>query len=141
VFQPEVPARAIYWAAHHHRRELFVGWPTIKAVLADKLVPGYADRRLARDGYDSQQTDQPENPSRSDNLWEPAPGDHAAHGRFDAQARKRSVQLWLSLNRAWLALAGLGLTAASAALAAVGARGERSRPLRRARRAWASLRR
>jgi NAD(P)-dependent dehydrogenase (short-subunit alcohol dehydrogenase family) len=120
IFQPEVPARVIYWAAHHERRELFAGWPTAKAVLGDKLVPSYADQRLARIGYDSQQTDEPENPSRPHNLWQPVPGDFAAHGRFDARARGFSLQLWLSLHRGWLALAGLGLAGASATLAALG---------------------
>ena len=32
IYQPEVAAEAIYWAAHHDRRELLVGWSTVQAV-------------------------------------------------------------------------------------------------------------
>ncbi len=106
IFQPEVAARAIVWAAEHGRRELNVGWPTTKAVVGNNLVPGYADWYLARTGYDGQQTDEPEDPSRAHNLWEPLPGDHGAHGRFDAQASKTSVQLELNFRRGALLAAG-----------------------------------
>jgi hypothetical protein len=115
IFQPEVAAEAIYWAAHHRRRELNVGWPTVKAILADKAVPGLADRRLARTGYLAQQTDEPAAPNRPNNLWAPLPGDAGAHGRFDDMARERSLQLWASTHRGWVAggLAGTGLLAAA----------------------------
>jgi short-subunit dehydrogenase len=114
IFQPEVAARAIVWAARHERRELCVGWPTVKAVYGNKLAPGYADRRLAEAGYDSQQTDEPADPDRPDNLYQPLPGDHGSHGRFDDRARDHSLQLWLSLNWRRLALAGLALAGLAA---------------------------
>jgi short-subunit dehydrogenase len=111
VFQPEVAAEAIYWSAHHRRRELYVGFSTVKAIIANMIAPGLLDRYLARKGYDAQQYDGPPAPNRRDNLWEPVPGDHGAHGGFDSIARKRSLQLWLTTHRDWLALAaGLGLT-------------------------------
>ena len=118
IFQPEVAARAIVWAAHHRRREVWVGGPTVRAILADRIAPGYADRRLARAGYDAQQTDEPADPARPHNLWRPLAGDHGAHGRFDDRARDSSVQLWTTRHRRSVALAGLG-TAALAALALV----------------------
>src|SRR5439155_2733750 len=68
IFQPEVGARAIYWAAHHGRRELHVGWPTVEAIVANKFVPGALDHYLARNGFRSQQTSQLEDPNRPDNL-------------------------------------------------------------------------
>jgi NAD(P)-dependent dehydrogenase (short-subunit alcohol dehydrogenase family) len=113
IFQPEVAARAIHWAAHHARRELYVGWPTVQAVVGDKLVPGFADWYLARIGYAAQQTDEPVSPDRRDNLWQPLPGDHGAHGRFDARARATSVQLWLTTHRRWLGAVGAGLAGAA----------------------------
>src|SRR2546429_4936398 len=70
IFQPEVGARAIYWAAHHGRRELYVGWPTVEAIVANKVAPGVLDHYLGRTGFQSQQTSEPENPDRPDNLWE-----------------------------------------------------------------------
>ncbi len=106
IFQPEVGARAIYWAAHHERRELYVGWPTVEAITANKLAPGALDRYLARNGFRSQQTPEPEDPSRPDNLWNPVPGDHGAHGSFDAVAHERSWELRANLNRLWI---GTGL--------------------------------
>ncbi len=116
IFQPEVAAEAIVWAADHDRRELYVGWPTVEAIVGDKIAPGWLDHYLARHGYDSQMTDEPEDPDRPDNLWEPVPGDHGAHGRFDHLARSSSWQLWADQHRGWLAaaggcLAGLALTA------------------------------
>lgn len=116
IFQPEVGARAVYWAAHHDRREVFVGMPTVGAIEVNKIIPGLLDRYLGRTGYDSQQTDEPEDPSRPNNLWEPVPGDHGAHGRFGDRAHPRSYERWVSRNRNWIAaglctLAGIGITA------------------------------
>src|SRR5437660_1353373 len=62
IYQPEIPAEAIYWAAHHRRRELYVGAPTLKAIEANKLLAGLLDRYLAKKAYSGQQTDQPETP-------------------------------------------------------------------------------
>jgi NAD(P)-dependent dehydrogenase (short-subunit alcohol dehydrogenase family) len=114
IFQPELAAEAIVWAAHHRRRELHVTWPTVKAIWGDKLIPGYLDRYLARTGYDAQQTAEPAVPDRPDNLWSPVPGDHGAHGRFDDRSRSFSLQLWLSTHR-WQAF---GLLATSVIAAA-----------------------
>lgn len=108
IYQPEVPAEAIYWAAHHRRREIFVGASTTLAIEGNKLAPGLADRYLGRTGYRSQQTGEPADPERPDNLWEPVPGDYAAHGRFDRRARPSSPQLWLTKHRRKLGLAALG---------------------------------
>jgi hypothetical protein len=110
IFQPEVAARAIYWASHQRRREVYVGWPTVKAILGGaRIAPGYGDRRLAEMGYRAQQTDEPEDPNRPHNLWESVAGDHGAHGRFDDRARSSSWQLWASMHRRWIAVAGLGV--------------------------------
>ena len=112
IFQPEVAARAIYYAAHHpERREYYVGFSTVKAIFGNKLVPSFGDHYLARHGYYSQQHDGPEDPNRPNNLWEPVPGDAGAHGIFDHRASSYSIESWLEMNRRWLG-AGLGLIAA-----------------------------
>lgn len=105
IFQPEVAAQAILWAAEHPQRELRVGLSTVLTIAANKIAPGLLDRYLARTGYDSQQTDQPEDPDRPFNLWEPVPGDHGAHGHFDDKAHQTSIQLWAITHGAWVALA------------------------------------
>jgi NAD(P)-dependent dehydrogenase (short-subunit alcohol dehydrogenase family) len=117
IFEPEVAAEAIVWAAHHRRREVFVGGPTVKAIEANKLAPGLLDRYLAETCYDSQQTDQPVSADRPSNLFEPVPGDHGAHGIFGQRARDCSLALWATMHRPWLALAGAGI--ASVAYAAL----------------------
>ncbi|HZQ22213.1 MAG TPA: SDR family oxidoreductase [Terriglobales bacterium] len=105
IFQPEVAARAIYYAAHHpHRREYYAGWSTVKAIVGNKLFPSFADRYLARTGYDSQQYDGPEDPTRPNNLWEPLPGDFGAHGKFDERAHPHSAELWAETHAGWLAV-------------------------------------
>ena len=114
IFQPEVGARAVYWAAHHHRRELYVGMSTVEAIVGNKIAPGMLDHYLGKTGYSSQQTCEPESPDRPNNLWEPLPGDHGAHGAFDQRATDKSWELRASLNRLWLA-GGFTLGAAAAA--------------------------
>ena len=109
IFQPEVAAEAIYFAAHKPRREFIVGWPAFKAIYGDKIAPWYADRVLARMGYDAQQHDGPEDPGRPNNLYEPVAGDHGARGIFDARSRNWSGQWWLSKNRRWLIPVALAL--------------------------------
>jgi NAD(P)-dependent dehydrogenase (short-subunit alcohol dehydrogenase family) len=88
IFQPEVIADAIHRVSRHPRREVFLGWPVIKAIVGNKLVPGIADHYLASRGYTGQLTTAP-NPHAPANLFAPVPGDHGARGRFDAQARSR----------------------------------------------------
>jgi len=118
IFQPEVGARAVVYAAlHPERRDLTVGWPSVKAIWGNRVAPGLLDRYLARSGYGSQQTDEPEPLTRADNLWEPAPGNHGAHGRFDARARRYSPQLWLTEHRSLALLLGAGGAGAAAAWA------------------------
>ena len=112
IFQPEMAARAIVWAAGHGRREIYVGWPTVKAIVGDKIAPGFADRYLAKNGYESQQYDGLDDPHRLNNLWEPVPGDPGAHGAFDKRAKAHSLQLWANLHRGALALVGLGVAGA-----------------------------
>ena len=111
IYEPEVIARAIHWAAHHRRREVWVGWPTVKAILGSKFIPGLLDHYLARIGYEAQQTDQRIDPARPDNLFAPLPGDYGAHGRFDAGAHRSSVQFWLTRHRKWVGAAAIGVTA------------------------------
>lgn len=111
IFQPEVAARAIVWASSHKRREVFVGWPTVKAIYGQDVAPSYADHYLAKHAYDGQETGEPISPNRPDNMFEPVDRDFAAHGIFDTRARDISVQSWLDLNRDKV-LAGTGVLAA-----------------------------
>ena len=106
IYQPEIGAEAVLFAAYNDRREMYVGYPTVEAIIGDKIAPGFADRYLARNGYDGQQTDEPVEPDRRDNLWESVPGDWGARGDFDARAADFSPQLWANTHRGWLAVAG-----------------------------------
>jgi len=113
IYQPEVAARAIYYAAHHpERREYYPAWSSVKAIFGNKLAPSFADRYLARTGYESQQHDGREDPNRPYNLWEPVAGDHGAHGAFDSRARAFSTENWAETHPALFAIAGLGTLAA-----------------------------
>lgn len=101
IFEPEVGARAIYWAAHHNRREVYVGTSSVGAIIGNKIAPGLLDKYLAKSGFQSQQTSEPEDPARQDNLWEPvdADEDRGAHGHFDSRSHSFSVQTWADLHR------------------------------------------
>ncbi|MGE0161085.1 MAG: SDR family oxidoreductase [Gemmatimonadales bacterium] len=113
IFQPEVAARAVLHAARSKRAELWVGWPTVKAIVGSRVASAYMERYLAGHAYRAQQTSQPR-PDRPDNLFQPVPGDHGAHGRFDARSRQRSLQLWLNMH-----LRGVAVGAAVSVAAAV----------------------
>ena len=112
IFQPEVAAEAICFAAHNPRREFYVGAPSVAVITTNHFVPGLLDHYLARSGYDSQQYDGAEDPNRPENLWQPVSGDHGAHGVFDARARNWSPQLWTSEHRTGVAIAVLALAIA-----------------------------
>ena len=121
IYQPETAAEAIVWASEHDRRELFFGTPTYKAILGNKLVPGLGDWYLGKTGYESQMRDEPSDPNRPHNLWQPLPGDWGAHGSFDDRAKPRRWQLGLATHRNAI-LAGLALAGLFAAGAALGSR-------------------
>ncbi|PYQ32605.1 MAG: short-chain dehydrogenase [Acidobacteria bacterium] len=116
IFQPEVAAEAIVWAAYGNRREVNVGWPTTAAIVGNSFMPGLGDLYLAKHGYEAQMIDEPENPNRPDNLWSPLPGDHGAHGVFDDRATDRSITFELNQRRGWI-LAGAAALFLACALA------------------------
>ena len=116
IFEPEVGGRAVYWAAHHRRRDIYVGGSTVEAIVGNKIAPSLLDKYLGRTGYAAQQTTEAENPARPDNLWSPVDDskDFGAHGTFDRRAHPSSIQVWADLHRGWLALAGGGAALAAA---------------------------
>ena len=117
IFQPEVAAEAIVFAAERRRREVWVGWPTVVAIVANRLAPGLLDRYLARTGYEAQQYDGRPPADRRDNLWAPVPGDHGAHGEFDARSHRRSSELVVAKHRGWAVVGALAVAGAAVRLA------------------------
>jgi len=116
IYQPEVAAEAIYWAAHHTRREVHVGWSTQQAIWGTKFAPGLLDRYLARTGYEGQQTAEPADPARPNNLWAPVDSDgedRDAHGTFDDRARDASNELWATEHQDWLVAGAAGIVGAA----------------------------
>jgi len=118
IFQPEVAAEAIVWASHRRRREIYLGMPTVKAMWGNKIMRGLLDLYLGRTGYESQQTDQPEQPDRPSNLWRSVPGPFAARGSFDERAKESSPQLWFVKHKWTLGAVLAGYAATGAVLAA-----------------------
>ncbi|SFF24754.1 SDR family oxidoreductase [Aureimonas phyllosphaerae] len=108
IFEPEVPARAIRFAAEHDRRNVWVGYPTVQAILGNRIAPGLLDRYLARSGYSGQLTQEPKPDDAPSNLFEPVKGDYGSHGRFDSRSKPRSVQMFTDRHRTvFWGLAGL----------------------------------
>jgi short-subunit dehydrogenase len=120
IFQPELIADAIFRAAHHPRREIYFGWPSVEAILGQKLAPRYADRYLAKHAYEAQHTGRPRDPSRPANLFSPVRGDHGARGPFDERARAHDL---IASTTAWLGAAGVTAVAAFVACGAFVATG------------------
>jgi short-subunit dehydrogenase len=104
IFQPEVAAEAIVYAAGSRRREVWVGRSSVGSIVANKFFPGLLDRYLAKNGYSGQLTQEPAEPGQPDNLFDPVPGDPQTHGRFDDQATSVSPQLWATKHRGLLAV-------------------------------------
>ena len=119
IYQPEVPARAIYFGAMNPRRQIWVGFPTVKAVLANRIAPGLIDRYLAKTGYSGQLANTPKPADAPDNLFHPVPGDYGAHGRFDSRhPRTGSWEMFTSRHRtAFWATMLVGVIAATHAVA------------------------
>ena len=111
IYQPEIAADAVHYAAHHRRRQIYVGIPTVLNIVGESVAPGLLDRYLAKTGYSSQMTDQDLDPTGHDNLFEPVHEDRGAHGPFDDQAHSVSPQYELTKHRGKV-LAGLGVAVA-----------------------------
>lgn len=117
IFQPELAAQAVLYAADHPRREFWVGFPAVMSILGTRLLPGFLDRLLARRAYRGQHTDRPLPEDRQDNLFAPVSRDYGTHGRFDERARTFSLQEWLSRHRGVMVAAFVvALTAAGVTL-------------------------
>jgi len=116
IFEPELAGEAILHASLRPRRELWVGWPAVKAILSTRILPGLGDRLAARMAWDGQQTAEPAPDDGRDSLFAPVPGHYGAHGRFDGRSRDNSLQWQLSRHRgsiAAVALVALGGVAAT----------------------------
>ena len=119
IYQPELAARAVLYAADHpRRREYWVGETTAATLLVNAEAPGLLDRYLARTGVDAQQTGQARQPDAPVNLWEPADRGHdfGARGEFSQTSHGHSAQLWASQHHGAVAL---GLAAAGGVVAAL----------------------
>jgi hypothetical protein len=113
IYQPEPFADGVVHCFEHPVRELPLGWGAQKLLWGQKLSPRAGDRVLLRNGWKGQHTGEPKPPGAPDNLFEPLPGDHGAHGRFDSRSRASTV--WTSLRlRRWL----VGTAALAAAVPA-----------------------
>jgi short-subunit dehydrogenase len=109
IYQPEVAANAIVWAAFHHRTKWYVGISTLIAVWGNGIAPWFADWYLARNGVASQQYNGKADPNRPNDLFESVNGEYGAHGDFDKRAHSQSPYLWMSQHREfiWLAIIAL----------------------------------
>ena len=134
IYQPEVPARAVLFAAKNDRREIWVGIPTIKSILANRIAPGLLDRYLASNGYQGQLTDEPKPETAPNNLFDPVKGDYGAHGRFDRTAKPGSWEMFTDRHRtAFWSAAGIAALLGIGAVLKGGRRDRRSRLRIRAR--------
>jgi hypothetical protein len=109
IFQPELIADAITFAAEHRRREIWLAWPAVEAIVSDKIAARIGDRYLAATSFSGQQTDQLVRADRPDNLFHPIAGDYGARGIFNARAKSYSVLWTLSKHRAALLTGALSI--------------------------------
>src|SRR5436190_4996663 len=123
IFEPDVAAEAIHWAAAHPRREMYVGFPTVYTILGNRIAPGLVERYLARSAVKGQQSDAaPSEQNAEGNLFEPKPGDPGSDGPFSSDAKRSSRQAWASRHRRVLGLTAPAPAAASGSNAAISSR-------------------
>lgn len=116
IYQPEVGAHLVFRAAHRpQRREWYASWSVVKAIFGNKIAPSFADRYLAKNGYDSQQYGGFADPNRPNNLYAPIPEDRGAHGDFDQRAHTWSAEAWAEENAPVLGFALAGVAVAGLA--------------------------
>ena len=130
IFQPEVGAEAVYWAAHSREREVMVGWPTVQAIWGQRFIPGLLDWFLGSRAWDGQLQDATDDHKHPTGLYEPVPGEQAAHGSFDDRARSAGPNVWITTHAG-----ALTATVGTALLASVLLAGRR-RLGRRHMQAW-----
>ncbi len=117
IFQPEVAADAIVFAAEHpERKSVLLGYPTVESTLGEKLIPGTLDHYLAHAAWEGAQLPERADPNQPDNFWQPLPGDRGSHGPFDDKAWSHSPQLWATRHRTSLLAALAGVSAAAVAM-------------------------
>ncbi len=116
IYQPELAAEAILFVLENERRQLYLGYPTVEAIVGEKFIPGLLDKYLAHAAWEGAMLPQPADPNHVDNFWQPVPGDQGAHGPFDNEAHTISPQLWATKHRNAL-LAGAAAIAGAAGLA------------------------
>jgi short-subunit dehydrogenase len=117
IHQPEGIAEAIFRASQQVPRELWVGFPSVRAILGAMIMPGVLDRFLAGKGYEGQLTSEPRSSGEPDNLFHPLAGRHSGHGRFDDQARSKAPAFNPALLRPAFVVCATALIFAFAALA------------------------
>jgi NAD(P)-dependent dehydrogenase (short-subunit alcohol dehydrogenase family) len=108
VHAPSPVAEIILRAAFEAPRELWVGLPTLKAILGTMVAPSLLDRLAARRAWDGQMTAEPAARGEG-NLFDVPPGDPGARGRFGARARDDVPAISETMARA--ALAGTAILA------------------------------
>ncbi len=122
IYQPELVAEAVYWAAHRKKRQLYIGGSTLIVIMGNKFFAKFGDWYLAKTGYDSQMRPDPRDPEQPNNLFNPVDStqDYGAHGAFDDRSTNRSYELWAAEHKGIVAgaLAGVGGLAAAGLLLA-----------------------
>src|SRR5437016_2273095 len=99
------PGNSVAFVADHDRKEIYVGGPTVESVVGEKIAPRLMDRYLAHAAWEGAFRNEPDDPNRPDDFWQPVPGDHGSHGPFDGIAKPRSIQLWITMHRRSLSAA------------------------------------
>jgi short-subunit dehydrogenase len=110
IHEPEPVAAAIMRAALKAPREMWIGHPTIQAILGTMVAPGLLDRMMARRAWEGQMTNEPATP-RDGNLFDLPPGDPGAHGRFASRSRGHVLSVSGATARGVLAAIALGCIA------------------------------
>ncbi len=122
IFQPEIAADAIVFATHAHRKEILLGFPTVEAVLGERVNSEVLDHYIADTAWNGAQRPEDADPDAPNNFWHPLPGDHGAHGPFDDRAKTFSSQLWMNKNRKGIAAVALGAAMLTGAAVLLGKR-------------------
>jgi short-subunit dehydrogenase len=98
MYQPQLVADAILYAAEHPTRDIIVGGAGKAAIVTRRVSPRLTDAFLRLTAFRLQRTDAPKSEDALHNLFHPIEGYDQIQGDFGAEARSWSLYTWLVLH-------------------------------------------
>lgn len=98
IYQPQLVADAILYAAEHPVREIVVGGGGKAGIVLKQIAPWVSDALLRSTAFQMQRTNIAKSADAPYNLFEPIAGYDRVEGDYSERARSTSGYTWLALH-------------------------------------------